>query len=172
MAKKIVLAIAFEGYQPVEYATPKQMLEKAGHVVTTASDAIGKATSKYDDKVEVDIRLSDAVPEKYDALYIIGGPGALKHLDNETTHQVLKLWKESGKPYGAICISSRILAHAGVLDRVKATGWNGDGEAPDILQTHGATFVHQGAVRDGNVVTADGPESAEEFGKYILECLK
>ena len=73
----------------------------------------------------------------------------------------------SGKPYGAICISPRILARAGVLEGKNAVGWNKDDEAPDIFKDHGATFV-EGAVHvDGNVVTAAGPDAAKDFGRAI-----
>ena len=107
----------------------------------------------------------------YDGLFIVGGEGALEHLDNETSHQLLKNWQATGKPYGAICISTRILAHAGVLQGKKATGWNGDGELGGILSAGGAEFVDKPVVVDGNVVTGNGPGAAGEWGSEIVKLL-
>jgi len=41
--KKIVLFIAHEGFQPVEYFEAKKVLDSAGFEVITASDKIGQA---------------------------------------------------------------------------------------------------------------------------------
>jgi ribosome-associated protein len=38
---KILLVVAHEGYQPIEYGTPKKILEDAGYTVVTASRAGG-----------------------------------------------------------------------------------------------------------------------------------
>ena len=101
------------------------------------------------------------------------------HLDNETTYKLLQEWPDfvrlgrttPGRAYGAICISTRILAHAGVLQGKKATGWNGDGELGGILSAGGAEFVDKPVVVDGNVVTGNGPGAAGEWGEEIVRVL-
>lgn len=166
--KKVLLVIASQNYQPHEYGATKQVLESLGHQVITASDVLGTAQAAYDNSsIEVDITLAEARPDSYDAIFFIGGPGALVHLDNQASYDLLQSWQASGKPYGAICISPRILAKAGVLQNKKATGWDGDNELTEIFSEHEVEYVREDVVVDGKVVTASGPEAAEEFGRKI-----
>ena len=168
MTKNIALIIAHQGFQPIEYGEPKKVLESAEYRVTTISDQAGTAVSKSGDKVDVTLAVADMNPDDYDGIFLIGGPGALEHLDNETTYAIMRRAAASGKPWGAICIAPRILARAGVLEGRRATGWNIDGELPEILAAAGATYVAEPCVEDGEFVTADGPESAKLFGEAIV----
>lgn len=159
--KKVLLVIASEGYQPIEYGEPKRILEASGFVVTAGSDKLGVAR----------ILIKDIDVNSYDALFFIGGPGALEHLDNEESYELLRAWQKTSKPYGAICVSPRILAKAGVLKNKRATGWDGDGELAGIFKQCGVEYVKEDVVVDSNVITANGPAAAEEFGKKIVGLL-
>jgi protease I len=169
--KKALLIVASKGYQPLEYAGPKKALEEAGFEVITGSDKIGEATAKdgsvtYAEVVIEGINISD-----YEGLFFIGGPGALMYLDNENSYKLLREWQKSGKPYGAICISPRILAKAGVLSGKRSTGWDDDGELAEIFSSNGVDYVRDDVVVDDKVVTASGPEMARQFGEKIVEVL-
>lgn len=172
MVKKVLFIIASEGFQPIEYGDAKKVLEAAGHQVVTVSDKASVAVGKDGSEVKVDMVLSDCNMTSGDALFFIGGPGALEHLDNEESYKLLREWEKTGKPYGAICISPRILAKAGVLKNKKVTGWDSDGELGGILSAYGAEYVHESVVVDGNVVTGNGPSAAREWGEKINAVLK
>lgn len=169
--KKVLLIIASEDYQPVEYGEPKRILEKAGHNVITVSDKTGEVAAQDGSTAIVELLLSDVKITDADALFFIGGSGALKHLDNENSYELLRAWQKTGKPYGAICISPRILAKAGVLENKKATGWDGDGGLAGIFKQYGVEYARENVVADDSVVTANGPAAAEEFGRTILKIL-
>jgi len=170
---KILLLIASEGYQPLEYGELKKILEEAGHQVITVGNSVGVAKAAYDgSSTQVDLDLDSVGVESGDALFLIGGPGALDYLDNEKTYILLQSWQESGKLYGAICISPRILVKAGVLKNKKATGWDEDSKLADIFEKENVEYVEESVVVDGNVVTGNGPEVAEDFGRKIVEVLK
>ena len=49
---------------------------------------------------------------------------------------------------------------------------NEDGEQSTVLEENGATFVDEQVVVDGKIITANGPEAAEAFGKKIVELLQ
>lgn len=169
---KVLLLIAQDGFQTKEYHDPKRVLEDAGHIVITASMDGGTAISNIGEKTPVDLALRDVSINDYDAVFAIGGPGALKFLDNKDTARIIKAVEAQGEmPYGAICISPRILAKAGVLRSKKVTGWNEDNKLEGILNKGGAIYEKAPTVTDGRVVTADGPASGEAFGRAIVRLL-
>lgn len=169
--EKVLLVIASQGFQHIEYRVPKQLLLEAGFIVVTASDALGVAVGKDGSEQVVDVELSAVDMKNYDALYFIGGPGALEHLDNQESNRIVNEAMILQKPYGAICISPRILARANVLVGRKATGWDGDGELAGIFANNNVEYVREPVVVDGNVITGNGPEAAEEWGKAIVALL-
>ncbi len=168
----VVFVIAHQGYQPIEYSVPKKLLENAGFTVVTASNKSGTATAKDNSTTEVNLLVNDINIADYKGIFFIGGPGALEHLDNEASYRVIKKIAQIGKPFGAICVSTRILAKSGVLKDKRATGWDGDGELSDIYKKYNVNYVHEGVVVDGNIITATGPSVAHEFGERIIALLQ
>ncbi len=169
--KKIGLVIAHEGFQPIEYGVPKQMLEHSGFEVVTISDSPGQARASDGSNALVQETFETLNTDQLDALFYIGGPGALQHLDNQVSHDLLKQWRDTGKPYGAICISPRILASAGVLSGKKATGWDGDQKLEEFFDSSGVEYVRDPVVVDGNTITGSGPDAAAEFAQAIVHIL-
>ncbi len=170
--KKVLFVVAYEGYQPVEYATPKKLLEQAGFEIVTASDAAGTAMAKDGSTTTVDITLDQVNIDDYMGIFFVGGPGALDHLDNQTSYAIIQKTAGAGMPLGAICVSTRILAKAGVLTGKHATGWDGDNELADIYKEHDVNYVREPVVVDGNIVTATEPSAAEEYGNQIIALLQ
>ncbi len=171
MNASIVMIIASNGYQPIEYTTTKKILEQAGFMVTVASDKAGTAIASDKTTTQVDITLNNVIVDHYAAVVLIGGPGALEHIDNEIVHALLKTAYQLKKIIAAICIAPRILAHAGLLKGKRITGWDGDGELAKILHSCGAIYEPRHVVIDGSIITASGPMAAHEFGTKIVERL-
>lgn len=170
--KPVLLVIAHEDFQPMEYTEPKRVLLAAGLEAKTASDLLGVAIAAMTrEEVKVDVVLDEVVVSDYDGIFFMGGPGALKFLNNEKAYQVIRKAAKECKAWGAICISPRILAAAGVLRGRRVTGWDGDGDLAEILLDAGAKYVEEPVVVDGNLITANGPAAAEEFGRKIAELL-
>lgn len=168
----VILVIAYEGYQQIEYGIPKKLLERESYGVITASDKLGSAIAKDGSTAEVDLLIDDISIKDCDGIFFIGGPGALEHLDNEASYMIIKNANEAGVPLGAICISPCILAKAGILTGKNATGWNGDNLLGEIYQKYGVNYIKQDVVVDGNIITASGPHAAERFGKEIIKLLQ
>ena len=64
-----------------------------------------------------------------------------------------------------------VLAKAGVLTGKKATVFKTK-ESLAALQQGGAEYVEQAVVTDFNLVTANGPEAAEELGNTLVKLLQ
>lgn len=170
--KKVLFVVASSGYQANEFGIPKKILEKNNIKVIVASDKPGGAIAH--DKsttTPVDITLDTINVLDYDGIFFIGGPGALDCLDNSTSYHLISQAKKHAIPYGAICVSPRILAKAYGLQGLKATGWDGDNALNTILTSFGATYVDHDIVTDELVVTARGPQAAEEFAQGIMRVL-
>jgi putative intracellular protease/amidase len=190
----VLLILADAGFQPVEYGHTRRELEAAGITVQVASTSVtiahatpsidhakvcddthcSQVVTKYPEYsvVPVDVKLADVKPENYAGIFIVGGPGALEFLNNQTTYDLMKKFAQTGKPFGAICISPRILANAGLLDGKKATGWDADQKVRSFFAEHNVTYIEEPVVTDGVIVTAEGPRAATAFGKAIVAVLK
>jgi len=171
--KKAVMLIAFRDFRDEEYFVPKEILEKAGIEVKTASNKIGTAIGADGGDTKVDLLVSQIDPADFDAIIFVGGPGCLDALDNEDSYRVAREVVSQNKILAAICISPVILARAGVLRGKRATVWNDFVKTQaKILEKEGAIFEDKPVVVDGKIVTANGPKAAKEFGNTILELLK
>jgi protease I len=169
---KAVFVVAQRGYQDFEYNTPKRILEQAGVEVITASKLGGTCVGKLGGMVKETLSLADVKVENYDLVVFIGGPGALEYQHDP---EALHLAKEAFSKYkwiAAICIAPTILAYSGVLKGRKATVWNGDGKQDALIKAQGAKYTGEKVTVDGKIITANGPEAAEEFGKTLLNFLK
>ncbi len=171
ISQRALFIIAQQGYQPFEYGKPKEVLESAGVEVVTASKQVGICTATDKTTTEATVAIAEVNVSDYDAIVFVGGPGAVGYQHDVQAHLTAQEAINRGKLLGAICIAPTILAYSGVLEGKKATVWNQDNEQAEVLTTNGAEFVDQSVVVDGKIVTANGPQAAEEFGKKILEML-
>ena len=169
---KALFIIAQEGYQPKEYGVPKKILEDSGIEVITASKEVGKCIAADGSTTEATVSINDLNVSDYDAIVFVGGPGAVSFHKDVNAHLTAQEAVNRNKILAAICIAPLTLAYADVLEGKKATVWNGDGKQAEILTKNKAEFVNELVVVDGKIITANGPDAAEEFGKKILGLLK
>ncbi|MGC8981594.1 MAG: DJ-1/PfpI family protein [Minisyncoccia bacterium] len=172
--KKVLFIIAKEGFRDEEYFITKEILEKDFEIITASNcnkDEI--ALGSLGGEAKIDLNIKDVKVDDYDAIIFVGGPQALKHLDNEISYRIANEALEKNKILSAICISPLILAKAGVLKDKKATVWSSplDKSPIKLLEEKGAKYVDNDVVEDGNLITGNGPNAAEEFAKKIREKL-
>lgn len=172
-SKKVIFIIAFRDFRDAEYFLPKEILESAGVKIITASTRKGLAIGADGGEIEIDFLVPEVRPPELDAAVFIGGPGALKYLDNEDSYKLARETIAQNKILAAICISPVILAKAGVLEGKKATVWSSpmDKSAIRTLEQYKAIYENNPVVIDGKIITASGPSAAEEFGEKIKELL-
>lgn len=174
LKQKVVLVVAYQGFQDLEYKNTKEALEKEGIEVTVTSSLVGIAKGKLGERIKIEKDLSSINLSEFDALVFIGGPGALEYLNDSQAHRLIKEAIEQEKILGAICIAPEILAQADVLKDKKATVWSSSVDNSPILflEEKGAEYVDEQVVKDGKIITAKGPEAATKFGEEIAEALK
>ena len=167
--KKAALIIASENFRDEEYFITKEVLEKNGISVTTVCDKT-KAIGKFGGEAFADLLIDDLNIDDFDAIIFAGGQGAVKLLDNEMTYLILRKAMIMKKLIAAICIAPTILAKSGILKDRKATVWSTDMDksAIRILQLNDGIYERKSIVKDGNIITAENAEYAQEFGEAIV----
>lgn len=114
----------------------------------------------------------DTMPDDYAALVLIGGFG----WSTPVAHQVAPIVREAiekGRIVGAICNGASFMAKHGFLNNVRHTGngleqlrlWGGEN------YTNPEGYIHDQAVCDKNIVTANGSATLE-FAKELLMILE
>jgi len=170
---KILFIIAYNGFQHIEYGIPKHIIEDAGFEIVTASDKLGTAIAKDGSTEQIDISIDKVIINHYSGIIFVGGPGALEHLDNNTSYKIIHEALQQNLPIGAICAATRILARAGVLNGKYATGWDGDGQLDAIYKEYHAKYIPtEDVVIDDNIITATGPACAQQFGELFVHMLQ
>ncbi len=167
--KSAVFIIAPENFRDEEYSEPKAVLESAGIKVVTASKGVKQAKGSLGSTARVDIDISSAKADDYDAVVFVGGAGAQSYFADSSALNLAKSAYEKGKVAAAICIAPSILANAGILAGKKATCFASEAEN---LKQHGAEYTGRQVEADGKIVTASGPKAAREFGEKILDSLE
>ncbi|WP_302062384.1 DJ-1/PfpI family protein [uncultured Duncaniella sp.] len=114
----------------------------------------------------------ETMPGDYPALVLIGGFGWSTPVAEQIV-PIIRQAIEKGKIIGAICNGASFMAKHGFLNSVKHTGngpeqlklWGGDN------YTNPDGYIHAQAIKDKNIVTANG-SAALEFAKELLLLLE
>jgi protease I len=162
-----LLILAQHGYQDFEYATTRKQLESTKFLITVASAKAGLCQGSLGGQEKATLAIKDVDTVSFDAILFIGGPGASSFFTDPEAHRIAREALRQGKILGAICIAPVILARAGVLKGKRATVWDSGGEQERILTDAGALCTGEAVTVDGKVVTGNGPQAAEEFGRVI-----
>jgi len=166
--KKALFVIAPKGFRDEEFQVPTTMLKAQGCKVTVASLTTAVARGMLGARVKPDIALADVKAADYDLVVFVGGVGARVYFDHPGAHAVAKQAAAAGKLVGAICIAPSVLARAGLLKGKRATAW--PSQRRDLV-AHGAKWDDGPVVKDGKIVTANGPRAARRFGQALIEAL-
>ncbi len=166
--KTVLMVIAPDIFRDEEYARPKEVLERRGARVVTASVAPGPCRGKLGMLAVANIALSEADAGDYDAVVFVGGGGAAAFFDDTAAHAVAQEMHAEGKVISAICIAPSTLARAGLLAGHRATSFP---DREQDLVEHGAIYTAAPVEVDGTLITANGPEAAYDFGEAIADAL-
>ncbi|MFC1646524.1 DJ-1/PfpI family protein [Candidatus Omnitrophota bacterium] len=167
-SKKVLMVIPNNGFRDEEFKIPFAALKQEGFEVVVASSALSPAKGMLGLSVEPDILLTTARAFDYDAIIFVGGIGAQEFWDDINAHELAKNMHRDDKIVSAICIAPVILANAGILDGKEATVWSSESHR---LESKGARYTGKPVEIDGNIITADGPQSSEEFVQAIIKKL-
>ncbi len=97
-------------------------MNEAGIASVVASSKIGVLQGAFGGIVASEITLDNLKVEDYEAVIFIGGPGAADYFNNPVVLRIVREASARNKVIAAISAAPMILANAGVLRGVRATG--------------------------------------------------
>lgn len=177
MSVKEVLFVVLEEYADWEAASIAAALNEEPETgerkyrVKTVSLSKDPVTSIGGFRVVPDYTV-DEVGNDFAGLVLIGGNSWHKE-ESKAVMALVQKALDADKVLGAICGATEFLGMNGVLNNIQHTGNRLDElqEAAGENYTNAARYVEQQAVRDGNVITANG-SAFLEFGKEVMTALE
>lgn len=176
MTKRVLLLLA-NGFEPLEAAGFTDVLGWANidgdepiELVSAGLRSPLKATFGF--SVIPDALVADLDLDSFDALAVPGGFGNAGFYNDALSEPflaVIRHFAARQQPVASVCVASLALGAAGVLaGRVATTYHQKGGKRRAQLEAHGARFVDQALVIDGNLISSTGPGTAIEVAFALL----
>jgi protease I len=166
-----VAILVTDGFEEVELVQPRQALDQAGadtNIVSPKNDQVRSwRFTEWGENFPVDVALSDADPDDFDALLLPGGvinPDKLR-MQPEAV-EFVKSFFDAGKPVASICHGPWSVIEAGAAKGRRMASW------PSLktdIRNAGAEWVDQEAVTDGNLVTSRKPDDIPAFNRAMTQ---
>lgn len=173
IARSKIAILATNGFEQSELLVPLRRLKEVGADVDIVSPEDEKIRGWNGDDwggdVDVDVNLSNANPNDYDALVLPGGqinPDLLRI--NEEAVQFVRAFAKAGKPIGAICHAPWLLIEADIARGLRVTSYHSIKK--DMINA-GAEWIDEPAVVDDNIVTSRKPADLDSFCSNIIEVI-
>lgn len=168
--KKVAFLLT-DGVEQIELTSPWDAVKEAGGVPTLVSPAAGPLQGfngmDKGDTFDVDLAVSDARAEDYDALVLPGGVVNADFLRVDTDAQrFARAFFEQHKPVASICHGPWLLIEAGVVDGRDLTSFH---TLATDLKNAGANWSDEEVVVDQGLVTSRNPGDLDAFNDKLLE---
>ena len=150
--------------------------------------------------IENTVALSDVVVGDFDAVFLVGGQGPMyTFVDNPAVHRMLADFDAAGKPLAVVCHATCVLLTAKRVDGtllVDGRTWTGFANSEEdyadsftgtaiqpfriedqARKMTGTNFIVSSrfkpfAVRDGNLITGQNPQSSAETARAVVASLR
>lgn len=168
---KVLIVLAPEKFRDEEFAEPAAALAAAGIGYDVASTTRGICSGMLGATAVAALSLRDADPRDYDGILIVGGGGAQSYLwDDTALRGLVAAFHASGRVVAAICLAPVVLARAGILHGKTAAVFATPASLGE-MKAGGALPADTAVVKDGRIVTANGPAAAAEFAETFIRTL-
>lgn len=155
-----------DGFEETEAVATADIIRRAGLSVLLCSIGDRLVTGAHGIKIRADLTVNDCDFSDMDAVVLPGGmPGTLNLSKCDTITELLNRQNKNKKLIAAICAAPTILANLGILKGKTATVYPSFKE--EIVKK-GAIFSEDPVICE-NIITANGPDTAIEFGLLIVQ---
>lgn len=164
--------ILADGFEEIEALTVVDLLRRAGvEVVTLSINKTDAVVGAHGIEVAADAVIDPKRMADAEMIVLPGGmPGASNLADCAEVVEALGMQIKKGGKIAAICAAPAVvLAPLGILEGKDATCYPGFEEA---ITAGGGHHKNQRVVKDGHIITANGPSSATAFALTLIEVLR
>ena len=169
-----ILIIASDRFEESELFGPREILLGRGATVVVAapgrSAIVGTVRDIPGRSITPDATLDEVEAAGFDALLLPGGVSNPDHLrTNRRALALIAAFAAAGRPVAAICHAPWLLVEAKLLRGKRATCW------PSIrtdLANAGALLSEEAVERDGNLITARGPDDVAAFTAALIAAIE
>ena len=161
------VAVLFaDGFEDIEAIAVVDVLRRGGCEVLMTGVETETVRSSHDVEIKMNTTLTELSGD-LDAVVLPGGlPGAENLKNSSSVLDLLKETHKNGNIVAAICAAPMALEAAGLTTGILATCY--PGFEKDVAS---ANMTGERVVRDGQIITGNGPGSAIEFALEILRAL-
>jgi protease I len=161
-----VALLVEEGFEDLELWYPKLRLIEAGHEALVVTPDGKPRSGKHGYPANPDLAMEALDIDSFDALVVPGGSRSPELLrTQEEALELVRGFKEAGKPIASICHGPWLLASAGILAGRTVTCYFA---IRDDVANAGATYEDAEVVEDGNLVTSRTPNDLPAFMRAFL----
>lgn len=158
-----------DGVAEIEAVTIADCLRRVGINLKMVGVTGMTVTGARGVKVLADIPLSEVTDESCEMLVFPGGLQGVENLAASERVRQLAVWAfEADAPVGAICAAPSFLAGLGLLKRRTVTCYPSTLEA---VKQGGAYVLERAVVREGSLITGQGPAASIPFSLALIELL-
>lgn len=172
MAKRVLGALVFEGFELLDLYGPLEMFGIAADLfeIRLVAEQSRKVASKQGPAAVVDDLFADA--RRYDLLLVPGGMGTRREVDNAALTGWLAAQAATAELTMSVCTGAALLARAGLLDGRRATT---NKAAFRWVESQGQKVAWQTVARwveDGKVFTASGVSAGMDMSLAAIARLE
>jgi len=167
-AGNVVLIVPPVNFRDEEFFGTQRILTEAGIKVVLASSKVAILQGMSGGIAYPEITLDKVRVEDFNAVIFIGGKGAAEYFNNPTVLEIARQAAAGHKVIAAISTAPAILANAGVLKGVRATGFLSE---RGLMLKGGANYTGTSLERDGLIITSSDFSAVTSFARAIVTAI-
>lgn len=164
--KTIIMVIPTAEFRDEELFEVKNILEEAGVRVKIGALKQTTIIGMLGGTIQADIGLYEIKVTEIDGLVFVGGNGAQTFWSDPFCHKIITDMLGYEKIIAATSNAVVTLANAYALVKKKATCSKNE---QALIVAKGAMYSAARVEYDGKIITCNGPEAAEQFGRSLLK---
>ena len=164
--KTVLMIVANNWFQDHEFSATYEALQEANAQITIAAWKKGQCVWVFGLRIDAAYSLNEVHGDKFEMVIYVWWWGALTQYLHDDDY--LRIAQEA-KKLGAICIAPMVVSESWAFNWKIVTSRDDEGLQRKFIEWYGGSWQDAPVIRYWNIVTANGPEAAEMFGK---ECVK
>lgn len=167
----VLLVSSPQDFRDREALSAQRVFEARGFNTTLVSTRSGPVRGMFGTELDAEMAIDWVEPERFDAVVVIGGPGAQVHLwEHEGLRTIIRSVHERYGVIAAGSCASTVLARAEVLRGREVAMWH-HAETLAELRRAGATVSSRPVVVSDNIVTLSDSEEATAWAESAAALL-